>query len=239
LAFKPFKGNVLQINSTLYTIPNGGIVGLANTSVYVNGVAGQNLVASTLYYVYAFNNSGTITADFSTTAHVTSTTGANAGTEIKNGDDTRTLLGMVYTQAATPGTFIDSITYRYTRSWFNPVVATLQANGGLSNIGGGTVATSTTLAVCWANESYSMRADGYINNTVTQYNGYVMCWLDGAQAGPRISATSTNTSWNTAASASTAGVLAAEGLHTFQGAGATDGGNQNTNVSIAVTLFGP
>jgi hypothetical protein len=84
-----------------------------------------------------------------------------------------------------------------------------------------------------------MRADGFINNTVASYNGYIMCWVDGAQAGPATAATSTNVSWNTAASASVAGPLTTEGLHYFQGAGRTDGGNQNTTVSIVVTLHGP
>lgn len=117
LSFLPFYGNKIIINGTLFDIPTSGIAGLANTSVFVNGTGGQNLAASTLYYVYAFSNSGTITADFSTTTHATSTTAGNVGTEIKSGNDTRSLIGMIRTNASSQ--FVDSVTQRFVRSWLN------------------------------------------------------------------------------------------------------------------------
>ena len=96
LAFKPYNGNFIKINGTNYTIPNAGIAGLANTGVFVNGVAGQNLAATTDYWVFAFINGGVVTADFRTAAtHAPSTTAGNEGVEILTGDDSRTLIGLV------------------------------------------------------------------------------------------------------------------------------------------------
>lgn len=126
LSFAPYKGNYLALNGAQVAIPSSGIVGLANTNVFVNAVAAQNLVASTLYYVYAFSNAGVLTADFSTTGHATSAAIGNVGTEIKSGDDTRSLIGMIYTTVASQ--FADSPTQRFVRSWFNRQKVTLGNN---------------------------------------------------------------------------------------------------------------
>lgn len=72
------------------------------------------LSASTLYYVYAFNSSGTLTLEASTTVHATDST---TGVEIKSGDATRTLVGMARTDASTH--FLDSVTNRWLLNWFN------------------------------------------------------------------------------------------------------------------------
>jgi len=116
LKFAPYNGSLIMINGVAYAIPAAGIAGLGNTAVFINGVSG-NLAASTRYFVYAFNNAGIITADYSTTTHVTSATAGNIGTEIKSGDDTRSLIGQIYANAA--GQFEDSPTNRYVLSWLN------------------------------------------------------------------------------------------------------------------------
>jgi hypothetical protein len=116
LKFAAFNGDKIKINGLLYNIPSAGITA-ANTSVYVNGTAGQNLAASTLYYVYLWNNGGTLTFDFSTTAHATSGTAGNVGVEIKTGDNTRTLIGMIRTNASSQ--FADGGGQRFVISWFN------------------------------------------------------------------------------------------------------------------------
>ena len=119
LAFKPYNGNFIKINGTNYTIPNAGIAGLANTAVFVNGVAGQNLAATTDYWVFAFINGGVVTADFRTAAaHTPSTTAGNEGVEILTGDDSRTLIGLCHTFGAS-AIFVDSATQRFVVSWFN------------------------------------------------------------------------------------------------------------------------
>jgi hypothetical protein len=130
LKFAPYRGNKIKINGTVYTISNSGIAGLANTSVFVNGVAGQNLAANTTYYVYAFNNSGTVTANFRTdgNGHITDTTSGNEGVEVRcssgtTPDPTRTLIGLIRTNASSQ--FTDSTTQRFVRSWFNASPATM------------------------------------------------------------------------------------------------------------------
>jgi hypothetical protein len=77
-------------------------------------ISNGGLSASTLYYVYAFDNSGTLTLELSTTGHVTDST---FGIETKSGDATRALVGMVFTDGSTH--FLDSTTNRYCLNWFN------------------------------------------------------------------------------------------------------------------------
>jgi hypothetical protein len=121
LHLAPVGGSGVVIAGVLYSLPSGG-VNAANTNVYVNGTAAQNLAASTLYYVYLFNNSGTLTIDFSATSHATDTTAGNVGVEIKNGDNTRSLVGLIYTNGSAQ--FADSGANRLVASWFNPQTKT-------------------------------------------------------------------------------------------------------------------
>jgi hypothetical protein len=172
LKFAPYKGDRIKINGTVYAIPSAGIAGLNNTGIYLNGVAGQNLVASGLYYVYCFNNAGVLTADFST-GRATSATAGNVGTEIKSGDDTRSLIGMIYTTAANQ--FSDAPGARYVRSWFNRAPAALTAansfSGGASTVWTGTGAN--LFFVLFADDVADITGSGYGSNTAitTSYLG--------------------------------------------------------------------
>jgi hypothetical protein len=77
----PQNGVGLIINGSTQAIPSAGIT-----------LSSTGLAATTLYYVYAFMNSGVMTLEASTTTHVA----ASNGVQIKSGDATRTLVGMVY-----------------------------------------------------------------------------------------------------------------------------------------------
>lgn len=102
----PYNGELISFpDGTQIAIPSGGIA-IANTG----------LAASTVYYAYAFDSTGTLTLELSTTAHATDTT---TGVEIKSGDATRVLVGGLVTTAATPGQFADSATQRLVASWHN------------------------------------------------------------------------------------------------------------------------
>lgn len=79
-------------------------------------LANTGLTTATLYYVYAFDNAGTLELEASTTAHATD---SDTGVEIKSGDASRTLVGKVFLDAGTPGTFVNSITKRWCLNWFN------------------------------------------------------------------------------------------------------------------------
>jgi hypothetical protein len=168
LKFAPVYGDLIKINGALYQIPSAGIAGLANTGVFVNGTASQNLAASTVYYVYAFSNSGTITADFAATSHATSSTAGNVGVEIKSGDDTRSLIGMIATNASSQ--FADSASQRFTRSWFNDSGLLLQNNFTAlrSTSSSSLVEINSEIRcqfLCWAGEVVEMFGNGVVNNS--------------------------------------------------------------------------
>jgi hypothetical protein len=124
----------------------------ANTGTFVNGVGGSTVAANTTYYVYVFNNAGTLALDFCSTGHATSTTAGNVGTEIKSGDNTRTLVGMTYTNGvatqfqinlggtSTTAGAISTIT------WFNRLQHSVM-NGNSGNV--------STAAAPWVNLSNS------------------------------------------------------------------------------------
>ncbi|MGY3588093.1 hypothetical protein [Bradyrhizobium sp. USDA 4350] len=107
LVLKPFNGNRMTVNGVVCTIPDAGVT-LTSAPAY-----------NTMYYIYATQSGGVINAlEASATGHSTDTTAGNNGVEIKTGDPTRSLVGMVYTTAG-GGYFGDSATFRCVRSWFN------------------------------------------------------------------------------------------------------------------------
>lgn len=112
LLLLPFKGNLLTLNSIAVQIPDAGIT-----------LSTGGLSASTLYYIYAFMNSGTMTLEAVVTAYATQ---AGTGVTIKTGDVTRTLVGMASTDGSVA--WADSATQRFVRSWFNdPGIGLLNA----------------------------------------------------------------------------------------------------------------
>jgi hypothetical protein len=234
LSFAPFQGVLIRINGVDYILPSGGIAGLSTTSVYVNGVAGQNLAASTLYRVYCFNNAGTLTADFSTTAHATSATPGNLGVEIKSGDDTRTFIGLIYTNASSQ--FADTPTTRYVRSWVNRRSITFSANASL----GSTAAAASTwypLGGWWmlsfGDEQVNWTISGATQHSVVGATNIIGTILDGSTLGGSNMYTPTAGAWF-GGGGSWAKDLT-EGFHTFQGAYYTYNAG---NVLVTFTVSG-
>lgn len=175
IKFAPFNGAGVKIAGLLYTIPSAGVTA-ANTSVYVNGVAGQNLAASTLYYVYLFNNAGTLTVDFSTTAHASDTATGNVGVEIKSGDNSRTLIGMVYANASAQ--FADAQNTRFVASWFSrrsralAGVALGAASTGSVNVFVELSSTARAQFICWGDEDIEAICVGQVSCVTTPTTVY-------------------------------------------------------------------
>lgn len=119
------NGKYILINGVLEEIPSAGVT-LANTG----------LTASTLYYIYAYLSSGTMTLEASATAYATDST---YGHPIKSGDATRTLVGMVYMDTGTPGTFADTESARLVISYWNRKDTTVLGTKGTN-----TTTTSTS-----------------------------------------------------------------------------------------------
>jgi hypothetical protein len=130
-------------------------------------LANTGLTAATLYYVYAFDSSGTLTLEAVTTVPATD---ADTGVRIKTGDATRTLVGMVFMDAGTPGTFVDSTAKRWCLNWFNRRALDLTGTYSADR-----TTTSTTLAevnteirlqfLTWADEAVAVGASGTMSNS--------------------------------------------------------------------------
>lgn len=223
LSFTPFNGGHIKVNGVLVPIPTSGIVGLTNTNAYVNGVAGQSLAAGQVYYVYAFVNSGVLTADFSATGHATSVALTNEGTEIKSGDNTRTLIGMIRT-ANGATTFIDNAQNRYVLSWFNRRARNLRSATQTANYVGpswsGVNGAAFVYFLVWGDEacSFGVYGQSYVNDTgaASVYTGYALDQLSAAGAGLVASTLGTNNvQWWINSSLSDSMDALSEGMHTL------------------------
>jgi len=228
LSFAPYNGDQIKINGVFYSIPAAGIAGLANTGVFVGGVAAQNLVANGDYNVYAFNNSGVITADFVGsvgTPHATSTTAGNVGTEIKSSDDSRTLIGKVTTNAAAQ--FENLATSRLVISWFNR-----RSIGVISNVSNSNTTSTTTIELStawrakfltWGIDDLPVVIAGYGRNTVAGQFIIANIGLDGATPIlPPLIASSDNAGSNRIIGAGGMAILS-EGVHFITLLGAVSG----------------
>jgi hypothetical protein len=212
LKLSPFQGSLLTINGSHQAIPGGGVT-IANTG----------LVASTLYYVYAFMNSGTMTLELSATGH---STGAN-GVEIKTGDATRSLVGMIYTNGSTPGQFIDSGTQKFCANWFNRRLR-IARNSGTGSLG--SAATTTDLApadhaqiLSWADEVGATMSGNLTSPTLgglIDMGVAVDATGNNIQTGINVYVAGYNINFSVAEYA----ITVAEGLHYSTAVGSTDTG---------------
>lgn len=96
------NGDGIIVGDRQFRIPEAGIP-----------VGNSDLGNSVLYYAYLQNDSSSPVIEFSTTSHSTS----RSGVEIKTGDESRTLVGMVLTTSV--GQFRDDVIGRHTASYFN------------------------------------------------------------------------------------------------------------------------
>ncbi len=139
----PFAGNRIPLRVgalwTLYTIPAAGLTA-GTTNVRVNGVDGQNLAASTTYLVCLTDVGGTKVLEYIplATGHAPD---SDMGVEIIAGSPTRTLVGMVCTDATAQ--FSSSLVL----SWFNraPQGMTSTLASSLSTLSTTPVEVSTAL----------------------------------------------------------------------------------------------
>jgi len=167
LVLSPYNGNRLIINGVQQVVPNAGVT-----------LAPTGLSATTLYYIYAYMVSTTMTLEASTTTHARDTT---TGVEIKSGDATRTLVGMAYVKTA--ATFADSATQRFVRSWFNETGVGLQ-NQLPGNVGYATNAFAEISAgircefVSWTGEAIIYQLSGTTSNNGINNNTYTGVGFD-------------------------------------------------------------
>jgi hypothetical protein len=115
-----YNGNKVEWGGTSLTLPSGWQVKVSNAG----------LSSSTLYYVYAYDNSGVVALEVSATGH---TADAN-GEHTKIGDPSRLLLGMVYTSPS--GQFWRDAQHALILNWFNrlPIFAAPPAAGATTAV---------------------------------------------------------------------------------------------------------
>lgn len=168
----PFNGNNIIIGGVSRQIPSAGVT-LTNAS----------LSASTLYYVYASWNGTAIILEASATTHTQDST---YGVEIKTGDTTRSLVGMVYMNASSQ--FADAAAARHVASWFNrrSVGATLTTNvqvGFTSTSFTEVSATHRVSFLTWGDEAVDVRATGQMIHGSASQSVSIQSFVDGVAHG--------------------------------------------------------
>jgi hypothetical protein len=166
LTLSPYNGNRVTFPSgdTCIIGSSGITAGNTGATCYINGTNASTLSSSTLYYAYLWKNgSGVFVIDFSTTGHATD---SSTGIEIKNGDSTRVLVGMIYTNASHQ--LIDSQVSRTCANWFgrrtrdlagaSGTVSGGQINPTFGSLVGGTVTVPQFLT--WNDEAVRVRLVG-------------------------------------------------------------------------------
>jgi hypothetical protein len=222
LKLSRYNGACLNINGTVRQIPAAGVT-----------ISNGSLAASTLYYVYAYMNAGVMALELSATTHATNTNGV----EIKSGDATRTLVGMIYTNASAQ--FVDSGAQRFCANWFNRVSKSI--TGAFNSV----AVSSTSLVdvgagahaqwIAWADESFVVAMVGSSFTNTAASGSLCTITIDGSNTGVAASNITYATA-NTGVSVSSYASLAvSEGIHTLSasasvtsGTGTFTGGHQLT-----------
>jgi hypothetical protein len=164
------NGKHIQIAGEIHEVPDAG------TTLGTGGLS-----PSTLYYVYAYDNAGTLTLEASATAWAVSTTAGNEGMPIKSGDNTRTLVGMIYTNGSTQ--FTSSMVISYWNRTRRVVKVTESA--ALTTTSTGWAAIGTPVYFLWFTGFPQPRAitTCSVKNSTTGFT-YGALYLNGATAQP-------------------------------------------------------
>lgn len=148
ISLVPYNGNKLVVSSTPYAVPAAGVT-----------LTNSGLVSSTTYYIYAYATSGALALEASISTHATNTSN---GVEIKTTDATRSLVGMVRTTST--GVFAESVTQRFTRTWFNRRRVEMYRTGGpgtKTNTSYAELNTTLRLEFCtWSSDAWQAQAIG-------------------------------------------------------------------------------
>jgi hypothetical protein len=203
-------------------------VGVAFTARVVTPVApcsNTGLATLTRYYVYAFDNSGATVCEISATTHVMDSV---FGVEVKSGDQTRTLVGMVYTNAA--GQFENSNALIGVRSFFNrgALYATTNFAGNANTTLGTFVELNSSnriILATWGGDLISLSYQGSQTASapgITLFTGIAADTFVNSLPGFLISNLIQPNGGNPAAISGS--ITLAEGIHTFSLVGAVSGG---------------
>lgn len=243
IRFNAFNGDLIRINGSSFQIPSGGInSGNPSGGVFLNGTGSSSLSSNTVYYVYVFNNSGTLTLDFSATAYAVDTAAGNIGTYIKSGTSSRSLVGLVRTNSSAQ--FANTATQRFVRSWFNAKPVALENNFTTTR-----TSTSPTFVeinseirvefVNWANDVLQAQISAVLDNSGSNYSYLAVGWNGAVDSNRSVGSFGSNTVAGGVGQAKTL----TEGYNYITLMGAASGGtatyygvNASRNTIIAVTV---
>jgi hypothetical protein len=165
----PSKGNKININGSLYTIPSGGIT-----------LAATGAAANTNYFIYALQTAGVVSMERDVTVPAVDTT---TGMPIKSGDSTRTLVGYARTTAASA--WVDSVTQRFLLNFWDPQplylekpLLTLSGAFGLNAYAIVPGGVTKLEFLTWGTHSIEWEWMGFGSTNVAN-NTYIMAALDG------------------------------------------------------------
>lgn len=175
-ALIPYNGESIRIQGQVYQLPPAGI------SITNAGLG----VSSPVNYCYAYISGGAIALEFSTTGHSTDATAGNVGTEIKTGDPSRTLVGMVRTDG-TGNFFLSSTVGVGVRSWLNRkgfgMYSTALGASTAIPVGTPVAMGGALYFLSWANEQIMWQVSGQYTNSTAGLGITLQTLLDGAQFG--------------------------------------------------------
>lgn len=221
----PYNGNNLIINGVPQAIPSAGVT-----------ISNASLAASTVYYVYAYMNSGVMTLELSTTTYAVGTTGIVQ----KNGDATRTLVGMIRTTSGSQ--FADSTSQIFCLNWFNRrskrgVVQTLSDQAFTNNSMAEVSASMRIEFLVWnnsvdavpSNDAGLIIANGTLANNTSGGQTTFQVYVDGAVFSNQQNASISGTTMNRVPFSCDTGITGlAEGYHLAALYGATSSGSSST-----------
>jgi hypothetical protein len=226
LKLSPHGGRNLNINGATEHIPSAGIT-----------ISNGSLSASTRYFVYAAMSGGSMVLELSTTGHET----AASGVEVKTGDASRTLVGMIATNASSQ--FANSITSPTCINWFNRRTII----GATPTVTGSTTSTASFAEItasgripflAWADEAVEVQVVGAAsNNTAGNINHSTSPGLDGVEFGAQTQAHSFAASINVPAVARSV-TYVSEALHTASAFGKVSAGTGSWNFGVQLTTRG-
>lgn len=246
IRFNPFNGDLIRINGSLFQIPSGGInSGNPSGGVFLNGTGSSSLSANATYYVYVFNNSGSLALDFSATAHAVDTAAGNVGTYIRSGTPSRSLVGIIRTNSSAQ--FANSATQRFVRSWFNARPAALENNFTATRTATSVQPTFVEVNseirvefVNWANDTIQAQISAVLDNSGSNYSYLALGWNGAVDSNRGVGSFGTNT---VAGGVGQAKSLS-EGYNYITLMGAVSGGtgtyygaNNSRNTLISVTIM--
>lgn len=234
ISFVPFRGGWVRIDGRDYPIPATGITA-GTSNIYIDGMPGQTLMPDTLYYVYLFDDSGSPKIEYSQIGHATSLTSSNRGIEIKQGDNSRSFIGLVYPD--TSRQFHYAGPAYLIRSWFNRPAVTANIDTPSWTFSAVLNGTSHFIQILtFENEMVSYMAFTVVRNDIAQGVVEMMILVDNQTI--NVPGLLTNVPYTIPVSLGGSYPASYEGLHLHQLAGRTTAGTIIASGTLQATIFG-